>query len=83
MKSLEKNIDKHRQAFAELVYEWRQDEHLTQEELAQMCGIDRKTINRIENGHFSPSLDTMVRLSHAFHIPFSVLAREVTETVNQ
>lgn len=82
MRTLEKNIGKHRQAFADFVYEWRQEEHLTQEELAQMCGIDRKTINRIENGHFSPSLDTMVRLAHAFKVPFAVIAKEVTEAVN-
>jgi putative transcriptional regulator len=36
---------------------------LSQEALAQRAGIDRKTINRIENGHFSPTLDTITRLS--------------------
>ncbi len=36
---------------------------LSQDELAQLAGIDRKTINRIENGHFSPTLDTITRLS--------------------
>ena len=35
---------------------------LSQDELAQRAGIDRKTINRIENGHFSPTLDTITRL---------------------
>ncbi|MFN9904264.1 MAG: helix-turn-helix transcriptional regulator, partial [bacterium] len=32
---------------------------MSQDELAQRAGIDRKTINRIENGHFSPTLDTI------------------------
>ena len=36
---------------------------LSQDELATRAGIDRKTINRIENGHFSPTLDTITRLS--------------------
>jgi len=36
---------------------------LSQDQLAQRAGIDRKTINRIENGHFSPTLDTITRLS--------------------
>jgi transcriptional regulator with XRE-family HTH domain len=36
---------------------------LSQDELARRAGIDRKTINRIENGHFSPTLDTITRLS--------------------
>ncbi|MFZ9726817.1 MAG: helix-turn-helix transcriptional regulator, partial [Ilumatobacteraceae bacterium] len=34
-----------------------------QARLAELAGVDRKTINRIENGHFSPSLDTLTRLS--------------------
>lgn len=36
---------------------------LTQEDLAEIAGVDRKTINRIENGHFSPSIETLIRIS--------------------
>ena len=36
---------------------------MSQDALATFAGIDRKTVNRIENGHFSPNLDTMTRLS--------------------
>lgn len=43
----------------------RTDSNLTQIELAELCDIDRKTINRIENGHFSPSVDTLVRIAKA------------------
>lgn len=50
-----------------LISEWvknsRTNLELSQEGLAQIAGIDRKTINRIENGHFSPSIDTLVRIS--------------------
>jgi DNA-binding XRE family transcriptional regulator len=35
---------------------------MSQDNLAQLAGIDRKTINRIENGHFSPTLDTITRV---------------------
>ena len=38
---------------------------LTQGQLAEQAGIDRKTINRIENGHFSPSMDTFFRICGA------------------
>jgi len=41
----------------------RQKRNLSQADLADLAGVDRKTINRIENGHFSPSLDTLTRLS--------------------
>lgn len=36
---------------------------MSQALLAELAGIDRKTINRIENGHFSPSVDTMTRVA--------------------
>ncbi|NDI19156.1 MAG: XRE family transcriptional regulator, partial [Actinobacteria bacterium] len=40
----------------------------SQAALAEVAGIDRKTINRIENGHFSPALDTLVRLGVALGV---------------
>lgn len=39
---------------------------LTQQALADMCKVDRKTINRIENEAFSPNIDTMTRLAVVF-----------------
>ena len=51
----------------ELLSEWsrttRTKQNLSQEGLAEIAGVDRKTINRIENGHFSPSIETLVRIS--------------------
>ena len=41
----------------------RSERGFSQARLAELAGVDRKTINRIENGHFSPSLDTLTRLS--------------------
>lgn len=35
---------------------------MSQAKLASLAGVDRKTINRIENGHFHPNVDTVVRL---------------------
>lgn len=46
----------------------RLDAGLSQEELAKAAGIDRKTVNRIENGHFSPNLDTFFRLCVALNV---------------
>lgn len=46
----------------------RIDAELTQETLAKAAGIDRKTINRIENGHFSPHLDTFFRICYALNV---------------
>ncbi|NCX17423.1 MAG: XRE family transcriptional regulator [Actinobacteria bacterium] len=41
----------------------REERGFSQARLAELAGVDRKTINRIENGHFSPSLDTLTRIS--------------------
>ena len=41
----------------------RERASLTQLQLSELAGIDRKTINRIENGHFLPSVDTLTRLA--------------------
>ena len=66
-KSLAAQLKKASAASAETVAErliaLRSDRALSQARLAELAGVDRKTINRIENGHFSPSLDTLTRLS--------------------
>ena len=50
-----------------LISDWmkknRTKKELSQASLAELAGVDRKTINRIENGHFSPSVDTMTRVA--------------------
>jgi transcriptional regulator with XRE-family HTH domain len=46
---------------------------LSQDELAQRAGIERKTVNRIENGHFSPTLETLTRLCLVLKISPSTL----------
>lgn len=50
---------------AERLAELRATHDWSQDDLARRAGVDRKTVNRIEKGHFSPSLDTLVRLSIA------------------
>ena len=62
-KKMQQVVDKTQQALAQKLYELRVDREFTQTELSELAGVDRKTINRIENGHFSPSLDTLTRLS--------------------
>lgn len=56
-------VDKVKSAFAQAIYDKRVAAGISQETLAQIAGVDRKTINRIENGHFSPNLETVIRLT--------------------
>lgn len=54
-----------RKAVAVNLRQFREKQDMSQDRLAKLARVDRKTINRIENGHFSPSLDTLTRLSRA------------------
>lgn len=54
-----------RTTVARNIVAWRTASGMSQQTLADKAGVDRKTINRIEKGHFSPSLDTLARLAKA------------------
>lgn len=56
-------VNKAKRNFANVLKTRRESVKLSQSALADLVGVDRKTINRIENGHFSPNLDTMIRLA--------------------
>jgi len=66
--TLKRDVKDMRKVLADRLFELRSAEELSQARLAEIAGVDRKTINRIENGHFSPALDTIVRLSVALGI---------------
>ena len=66
--TLKRDVKDMRKVLADRLFELRSYEELSQARLAEIAGVDRKTINRIENGHFSPALDTIVRLSVALGI---------------
>ena len=46
---------------------------LTQDQLATYAGLERKSINRIENNRLSPTIDTLVRISMVLKVPVSDL----------
>ena len=74
--TLKREVNDKRKILADRLFELRTDSDLSQARLAEIAGVDRKTINRIENGHFSPALDTIVRLSGALDItPSALLAK--------
>lgn len=61
-------VNKAKNHFAQTVKTKRLAAELTQETLADIINVDRKTINRIENGHFSPNLETLLRICAALDI---------------
>ena len=46
----------------------RIENNLSQEALAVKAGLERKTINRIERGHFSPSLSSLISICGALKV---------------
>ena len=72
---MKRDVKNMRSVLAERLFDLRSANELSQAFLAELAGVDRKTINRIENGHFSPALDTIVRLSVALGIAPSDLLR--------
>jgi DNA-binding XRE family transcriptional regulator len=54
----------------------REERDLTQGALADIAGIDRKTVNRIEMGHFTPNIDTLARLAAALEVPVVALLKD-------
>jgi putative transcriptional regulator len=46
---------------------------LTQAELAERCGVTRKTVNTVENGVFVPSTVLALRLARALSEPVETL----------
>ena len=56
--------------------EARREKGWSQQELAERAGLERKTVNRIENKHYSPSIDTLVSLSNALDVSVQALLTE-------
>jgi uncharacterized Tic20 family protein len=55
-----------------IIAEKRQNKNLSQEQLAEMCGVSSRTIQRIESGEVEPRSYTKQRLSDVFEFDFSM-----------
>lgn len=51
----------------------RSKRHLTQEQVADLVGVTRKTINTIERGRFVPSTVLALKLAGVFGVPVEEL----------
>jgi transcriptional regulator with XRE-family HTH domain len=53
----------------------REDHNLTQQDVCGRSGIDIATYSRIEQGHASPLLDTLIRIADAIGCELADLVR--------
>lgn len=51
----------------------RKEKHITQEELAKLCGVSRQTIISLENGKYNPS----IMLAHKISVIFDTIIEKV------
>jgi transcriptional regulator with XRE-family HTH domain len=66
------------QKFAGVLKRLRTEKNLTQEELAQLSGIDYKYLQKLEGQNpSSPTLSTLEKLSNGLNIPLVELIRSV------
>ncbi|QIK70695.1 helix-turn-helix transcriptional regulator [Erysipelothrix sp. HDW6C] len=47
----------------------KQGKKLTQQEMADIVGVSRQSINAIEKGKFLPSITTALRIAEYFNVP--------------
>lgn len=50
-------------------------DEMTQQQLAKLVGVTRQTVNAIELGKYSPSLEVAFRIAHVFGMPLEEVFR--------
>jgi len=63
-------------AFGKAVREYRLKKHMTQQELADKCGLDISYIGQIERGQRNPTLGVIHALAKVLGVKASDLLRE-------
>ena len=61
----------YKEAFATVLKQLREEHNLTKTKLAQLAGLDRTSIGKMENAERSPTIETVAMLGKAFKIPGS------------
>ena len=53
----------------ERIREFRKEKGFTQEQLAELVGVEPRHISRIEGGYNSPSIERLAKISEALDVP--------------
>jgi transcriptional regulator with XRE-family HTH domain len=51
----------------------REENSITQQELASLCDFEKSNMSRIEAGRTNPTIGTLLKISHALNINITVL----------
>jgi transcriptional regulator with XRE-family HTH domain len=76
----EKRSGKHLDlAIGRQIREFRLQLELTIQQLSQLAGVSAGMLSKIENGHTSPSLSTLMNLAEAIRVPVTAFFRKFDE----
>ncbi|MFL1903060.1 helix-turn-helix domain-containing protein [Streptomyces tauricus] len=64
-----------RRAIGDRIRAERVHQKLTQERLGELTRLDRKTINRVEQGTHATSIDHLLLIADALNVPLADLVR--------
>ena len=64
------------------IIEMRKNKNLSQEQLAEVLNVSRKTISNWENGKFYPDIDALVKISKCFNISLDDLLASDSNILN-
>ena len=82
-----------KQDLGQRIQKLRKDKKITQEQLAEMVGIDPKNISRIEKGNNYPTAENLTSIAKALHvdiyelfvfnsIPLEQMKEEIINSIN-
>jgi transcriptional regulator with XRE-family HTH domain len=72
-----KKIHKSTKEIIKRIRKMRRDKDLSQEELANMSGIHRNHIGKLERLENSPSIDSLIKIAEALKIKLSKLFKDL------
>lgn len=64
-----------RRAVGDQIRRVREHHNMSQQDVCGRSGIDVATYSRIEQGHSSPKIDTLIRIAFAINVPLADLVK--------
>ncbi len=77
---VQSSFDNDLKQFGDGVKSIRKTNKITQLQLASLCDVDVRTIQRIEKGEFNPSLRVLTRIANAFEMTLSGLIKALEDS---
>lgn len=69
-------VIKHRVALGHRIADLRRQEELSQEQLAHLAGMERRSIQRYENAQRDPQYSDLLLIAHALRVHVTDLLRD-------